>query len=85
MREILSRFSLDAVKLNAQVYACAIVLYLVVIGCALHSIHSQPFNKKQRTFWTLMVLLFPVGGLAVYAVACVLYAQSESALMAKRK
>jgi len=85
MREILSRFSLDAVKLNAQVYACAIVLYLVVMGCALHSIHSQRFNQRLKLIWTIVVLAVPIFGLAAYAVACVLYAQSESALMAKRK
>jgi len=85
MRDFLSRFSLEAVKFNPQVWACAIVLYLVVIGCTLHSIHTQPFNKKMRTIWTVVVIFAPIIGLAVYAMACVLYATSETKLMAKPK
>ena len=72
-------------KLGPQVYVCAVVLYLVALGCTLHSVNSQPFNKKQRTFWTVAVIAFPVVGIFIYSLACVLYATSETALMAKKK
>lgn len=66
MRETLNRFSLDAVKFNDQMLVCLVAIWLVVIGTAISSIHSQPFSKKQRLFWTLVVICLPVVGLLIY-------------------
>ncbi|MBI3876895.1 MAG: PLDc N-terminal domain-containing protein [Verrucomicrobia bacterium] len=85
MKEFLARFSFDTLKLNAQTYACAIVIYLVVIGCALHSINSQPFSRTQRMMWITIVVAVPVLGLAAYAMAAVLYATSEASLLTRKK
>jgi hypothetical protein len=66
MREALNRFSLDAVKFNSQMLLCLIAIWLVVIGTTISSIYSQPFSKKQRMFWILLVVCLPVVGLLIY-------------------
>lgn len=66
MKDILNRFSLESVKINSQTISIAIVLWFVTVACAIWSINSQPFNKKERTFWTAIVVLFPLAGLLFY-------------------
>jgi hypothetical protein len=66
MRESLNRFSLDAVKFNDQMLICLIAIWLVVIGTAISSIYSQPFSKKQRLFWVLVVICLPIVGVLIY-------------------
>ncbi|MGZ4961082.1 MAG: PLDc N-terminal domain-containing protein [Limisphaerales bacterium] len=66
MRDSLNRFSLDAVKFNDQMFICLVAIWLVVIGTAISSIYSQPFSKKQRLFWILLVICLPVIGLLIY-------------------
>lgn len=66
MRESLNRFSLDAVKFNDQMMICLVAIWLVVIGTAISSVYSQPFSKKQRLFWTFLIVCLPIVGLLVY-------------------
>lgn len=66
MRESLNRFSLEAVKFNDQMLLSLIAIWLVVIGTAISSIYSQPFSKKQRLFWVLVVICLPVIGVLIY-------------------
>jgi fatty acid desaturase len=66
MSNLLNKFSLSAIKFNGTIAACIVVLWLVVVGTAISSIFSQPFSKKQRTFWILMVVFLPVLGLLLY-------------------
>jgi len=66
MREILSRFSWDAIKFNEQVLACMLVVWGAVLLCAVSSIRSQPFGKGQRAFWLFMVICVPLLGLLFY-------------------
>jgi hypothetical protein len=66
MSELLYRFSLDAVKLNKQALICAIGIWVLVLGCAISSIVSQPFSKKQRTFWFLVICGVPFLGVLSY-------------------
>jgi hypothetical protein len=66
MKESLNRFSLDAVKFNEQMLLCLIAIWLVVVGTAISSIYSQPFSKKQRLFWILLVICLPILGLLIY-------------------
>lgn len=66
MSELLYKFSVDAVKLNKQVLILAITIWLVVLGCAVTSIITQPFSKKQRTFWMVVVFGIPFLGLLSY-------------------
>jgi hypothetical protein len=66
MRESLNRFSLDAVKFNDQMLICLIAIWLVIIGTAISSIYSQPFSKKQRFFWVLVITCLPIFGILIY-------------------
>lgn len=85
MKDLLSRFSFDTLKLNGQTWACAIVLWMVVLGCTLSSINSQPFNRQQRIFWIVVVLCFPLVGLFCYLPFCVLNATSDTSAGKKNK
>jgi hypothetical protein len=66
MTELIYRFSVDAVKLNKQVLVCSLAVWMIVIGCTIMSIVGQPFSKKQRMFWVLMVVGVPLFGLLSY-------------------
>lgn len=66
MSELLERFSFHYAKFNSQVALCLAIIWLAVIACAISSILSQPFTRKQRLFWLLLVLLVPGIGLLAY-------------------
>jgi len=66
MSEMLNKFSWDAVKWNSQTAACVLFIWFIVLASAISSVISQPFTKKQRTFWVLLILCLPVVGLLAY-------------------
>ncbi|RYD71969.1 MAG: hypothetical protein EOP84_23980 [Verrucomicrobiaceae bacterium] len=66
MSELLERFSFQYAKFNFQVGLCLVIVWLAVLTCAVSSILAQPFTRKQRIFWLLMVLLLPGLGLLAY-------------------
>lgn len=66
MSEILNRFSLEAAKFNGQVLLCLLVLWAVVIYCAVQSIQSQSFSERQRQAWLWVVICLPLLGLLAY-------------------
>jgi phage shock protein PspC (stress-responsive transcriptional regulator) len=66
MEQLLSKFSWDAAKFTRPMFVCTVVIWLMVVGCALHSIWHQPFTRRQRLFWVLLLIGVPVLGLLVY-------------------
>jgi cytochrome bd-type quinol oxidase subunit 2 len=66
MSELLDRFSFDASKFNAQVAVFMVIVWLLVLGCAVLSISSQSFTRRQRWFWILTIVCLPVVGLLCY-------------------
>jgi uncharacterized membrane protein YhaH (DUF805 family) len=66
MSEILNRFSLQSATWNSQVAVCVLILWLVIVGCAISSIRAMPFSAAQRRFWIVMVVGFPIIGLLAY-------------------
>jgi hypothetical protein len=66
MSELLNRLSYDALKFDKWILACMLLVWIVVLACAVHSILSQPFNQKQRWFWILLVVCLPAVGLLSY-------------------
>jgi TRAP-type C4-dicarboxylate transport system permease small subunit len=70
MKDILNRFSLESVKINSQTISIAVLLYIILVGCTIWSINVQPFNKRERSFWTMAVIFFgPIAILPYLAVA----------------
>lgn len=66
MRELFSRFTFQESKLTTQIWFFAIVLWLVVVSCAIASIFAQPFSRRQRTVWVILVVCIPILGLLAY-------------------
>ena len=66
MRDLLGRFSLDAVKFDSQLLVCALFVWVLVLVCSVFSIIHQSFTRKQRWFWILMIVCLPGLGLLVY-------------------
>jgi len=66
MRELLTRFSLDAIKFNGQVLACLLIIWAVVLACSISSILGQNFDRRRRLFWIVFVIAVPVAGLLAY-------------------
>ncbi len=66
MSTLLSRFSLDAVKMNGTIMFCMIVIWLAVLGCGISSVRSRPLNRSQRLFWILWIVCLPGIGILTY-------------------
>lgn len=66
MSELLNRFSFDAIKFNSQVAVFLVIIWLLVLGCAMLSIKSQSFTQRQRWFWIIIVVGLPAVGLLCY-------------------
>lgn len=43
-----------------------LIIWGGVVMCAISSILSQPFDRKQQCFWIAMVVLFPFLGILSY-------------------
>ena len=66
MRALLERFSFNAVKFDSQLLVCMVIVWLLVLVCAILSIVSQSLTPKQRWFWILVVVCLPCVGLLFY-------------------
>ncbi len=66
MRELLNRFSLEAAKFNGQVFICLLLIWAVLVGCAMVSIRTQGFSARQQRMWIWVVACVPLVGLLVY-------------------
>ena len=66
MRELFSRFTFQESKLTTQIWIFALVLWLVVLSCAIASICAQPFSRRQRFVWIALVVCIPILGLLAY-------------------
>lgn len=66
MSEILDRFSLDAIKFDVPVLLGMIFAWLIVAGCAIHSIWMHSKNKSKAMLWTLFIIFCPIVGVLVF-------------------
>lgn len=66
MSEIIDRFNVTDPSLSHQAFICAIVIWVIVVVCSIMSIVGQPFSKKQRMFWMVVVMGLPLVGLLSY-------------------
>lgn len=66
MSDFLSRFDFNSVKLNGELIACLVLIWMLVVACGISSIVSLPFDRKQRSFWICVVVGLPVIGMLAY-------------------
>jgi hypothetical protein len=66
MTDAVQKISMDALKSNNQIMACVAVIWLVIMACAVTSVLSHSFSRKQRTFWIVLIVGFPLLGLLSY-------------------
>jgi hypothetical protein len=66
MSHILRHFSLQAAKWNSTVVLGMTLVWICVLGCVISSILSQPFERKQRIFWVVLVIAVPFLGVLSY-------------------
>ncbi|MGB0578604.1 MAG: PLDc N-terminal domain-containing protein [Limisphaerales bacterium] len=66
--EFLNDFEINSAKLHWQVQTCAVILWIAVVYCSVWSINTQPFNRKERLLWTVVVVAIPLGGLLAYLI-----------------
>jgi hypothetical protein len=66
LEKIISKFSLQTMRIDFQVIACLVILWLLITGCTVSSILSKPFSQKQRNFWLVIVMAFPLLGILAY-------------------
>jgi fatty-acid desaturase len=66
MSELLDRFSLEALKFDYQVLAGMIMIWLIVLVCALHSLYAQGLSRSKQITWFLVMLLLPIVGVLIY-------------------
>ncbi|HEY1173757.1 MAG TPA: PLDc N-terminal domain-containing protein [Verrucomicrobiae bacterium] len=66
MRELLDRFTLDAIKFDYQVLAGMILIWLVVLACVVSSIFHQGGTRGRRIAWICVVTFVPIIGVLIY-------------------
>jgi hypothetical protein len=66
MSELLSRFTFQESKLTAQIWMVAGAIWVAILLCTLSSVLAQPFTKRQRAFWILLIIGVPIFGLLAY-------------------
>lgn len=66
MSQILSRFDFGRTDFTLAMLICLLAIWLIVLGCTIFSILSQPLSPRQRWIWIAAVAAVPVFGLAVY-------------------
>jgi len=65
--KIISMFTLSSPNaLSPQVWACAAIIWVTVVVCALFSIASRPFSRPRKLFWAAIVVFLPLVGLLAY-------------------
>lgn len=63
---IFKRFSLDSAKTDGLTWILAVLVWMLVVACAVSSIYKQFSDAKQRRTWTLLVICLPILGLLWY-------------------
>jgi hypothetical protein len=66
MPDLLNRFSFNEAKFDGQMMAVLVIVWLLVLVCAVSSIRSQAFNRRQLWFWVVIIVCLPGVGLLCY-------------------
>ena len=60
------KFGLESIKWNDQILACMIVIWIIVVACAVSSVLSQSFERNRRIVWLVLIIGLPLFGLLAY-------------------
>ena len=67
MRDLIeSRFGFNPIQWNVWMVLGFLLVWSLVVACAVHSIFHQALDRKQQKFWMWMVIAVPVLGLLCY-------------------
>lgn len=66
MRDLLDRFTLDAIKFDYQVLAGMIVIWVLVLVCSIHSLMNQRMKASTRNLWIAVIVGLPIVGVLLY-------------------
>jgi hypothetical protein len=66
MSELLNRFSLESAKFNGQIFLSLLLVWAVMLYCAVVSVNSQAFSARQRRLWIWVIVGVPLLGLLAY-------------------
>lgn len=66
MLQLLQRFNLRAIKFNWIVVVILLLLWLAILASTVSSIRSQPYSRRQRNFWLVIVICIPLFGVLAY-------------------
>ena len=62
----MNRFDFLAPRLDGAMIACLVLVWLIVVGCAISSLREHTSSKSLRKLWIFIIVAFPLVGLLIY-------------------
>ena len=66
MSELLNRFSFVTARITGEVAIFLLLIWAVILTCAISSVRAQPWSEGQRRFWVWVMICLPILGLLAY-------------------
>ena len=75
MKTAIQRFiTLDPRNIIPEVYIGLLFIYAALLLTTLNSIRSNSSSRVRKFVWALLILFLPIGGMAIYAISCLVTA-----------
>ncbi|MCH2059729.1 MAG: PLDc N-terminal domain-containing protein [Verrucomicrobiales bacterium] len=75
MKAAIYRFiTLDARNVAPEIYLGLLIIYAALIFTTINSIRTQDISTARKIIWSLFILVVPIGGMAIYALRCLITA-----------
>lgn len=55
-------------NITTEVYVGLVVIYLGMVAATLHSVLQEPFTPRQKLVWSVITLVLPIIGMALYCL-----------------
>jgi hypothetical protein len=66
MSELLNKFSFTTATISGEVAAFLLLIWAIILACAISSVRAQPWSDGQRRFWVWVMICLPIVGLLAY-------------------
>lgn len=66
MSDFFQRFNWKYLKDGPEIPYGILVIWVIVVLCAIGSVRAQDFNERQKWFWIGLIVLLPGIGLMAY-------------------